>query len=72
MLQTTTLPKPSFNKYWNTYSWFINGFSVERHGTDTGFYIHGNYTIDGLPRCIDTEADLLSFVNNPNNLSALK
>jgi len=66
------LPTPSFNKYWNVYTYFINGFCVEKHGKDTGFYIHGNYTADGLPRCIESESSLLAFVNNPANLSNLK
>jgi hypothetical protein len=68
----STLPQPSFNKYWNTYTYFINGFCVEKHGTDTGFFICGNYTADGLPRCIESEQDLIAFVNNPCNLSEIK
>ena len=72
MLQNSILPAPIFNKYWNTYTYFINGFCIERHGTDSDFYIHGNYTFDSLPKVFKTEKELISFVNNFANVSPFK
>lgn len=57
------LDTPSFNKYWNQYTWWINNTCIQRQANETNYFISGHYFENKLPKTFETDLEALNYLN---------